>query len=61
MPTQGHPPAPASTQALFEQIASIPTLLAAFDRVRANHGCAGADGASIELLVVVLVLVAGGS
>jgi hypothetical protein len=44
---------------LLPRIASRPTLLAAFDRVRANHGCAGADGVSIE--VVVLVLVAGDS
>jgi retron-type reverse transcriptase len=33
---------------LLPRIASRPTLLAAFDRVRANHGCAGADGVSIE-------------
>ena len=32
---------------LLTRIASTPTLLAAFGRVRANHGCAGADGVSI--------------
>ena len=32
---------------LFAHIASTPTLRAAFERVRDNHGCAGADGVSI--------------
>ncbi len=32
---------------LLARIASTPTLHAAFDRVRNNHGCAGADGVSL--------------
>ena len=32
---------------LLTRIASLPTLRAAFDRVRDNRGCAGADGVSI--------------
>ena len=36
-----------STTGLLDHIAATPTLRAAFQRVRDNHGCAGADGVSI--------------